>query len=143
MKKNSYSYWWKGKLKNHGGCKRLGLKVWLRLVLLHVKRRFEIDSHLPSDFNEIENPEVKKALEDYAVGVVDKAAEYFKDTSIKVSKEVIKGHIASQICDYAEENKCDLIMISSHGHGAAERFLIGGVTSRVVHHANVPVMVIR
>ena len=133
----------KENVKTMEAAKDLALKFDSELVLLHVKRRFEIDSHLPSDFNEIENPEVKKALEDYAVGVVDKAAEYFKDTSIKVSKKVIKGHIASQICDYAEENKCDLIMISSHGHGAAERFLIGGVTSRVVHHANVPVMVIR
>jgi len=133
----------KENVKTMEAAKDLALKFDSELVLLHVKRKFEINSHLPSDFDEIKNPEVKKALEEYALGVVDKAAEYFEGTNVKVTTEVIKGHIASEICDYADANQCDLIMISSHGHGAAERFLIGGVTSKVVHHANVPVMVIR
>lgn len=133
----------KESVKTLEAAKDMALKFDSELIIVHVKRLFEVEDHLPWNFDEIVNPEVREALEDYARATVDKAAEYFADTGIKVSTKVLKGHIASQICDFAEDNGCDLIMINSHGHGAVERFLIGGVTSRVVHHATVPVMVVR
>tara|TARA_Y100000588_G_C13912439_1_gene777775 strand:- start:26 stop:457 length:432 start_codon:yes stop_codon:yes gene_type:complete len=123
--------------------KEYASKFGAELVIIHVKRRFEVDGHVPWNFDQVKEPEIRKAVEDYARTTVEKAADYFKDTGIKVTTEILNGHIASEICDYADNNGCDLIMISSHGHGAVERFLIGGVTSRVVHHSNVPVLVVR
>jgi len=133
----------KESVKTMEAAKEMALKFDAELVILHVKRLFEVDSHLPWNFEEVVSSEAREAIEEYSQEVVDKAAKYFADTDIKVSTELVKGHISAQICDYAEENGCDMIMISSHGHGAVERFLIGGVTSRVVHHSKVPVLVVR
>lgn len=123
--------------------KDMATKYGSEIVILHVKHLFEVMSHPYADVDPELNPEVYEALMKYAEDIVVKASEYFEGTGIKVSTEVLKGNAASEICDYAEKNNCDLIMISSHGHGALERFLIGGVTSKVVHHATVPVMVVR
>ncbi len=50
---------------------------------------------------------------------------------------------AKAICDYAEANGVDLIVIGSQGHGGMERWLIGSVAERVVRHASANVYVIR
>lgn len=122
--------------------KEMAVKYGAEIVILHVKHRFEVDVK-PYWADTEPSPEVLEEIKKYEQDLVVKAAAFFDGTGIKVSTEVLKGHIASTICDFAKENMCDLIIISSHGHGAVERFLIGGVTSRVVHHAEVPVLVVR
>lgn len=123
--------------------KEFALKFDSELVIIHVKRLFENEAHLTWDFDEVQSQKVRDALQAYAREVVDKTSEYFEGTGIPVTTEIVKGHIASEICDYADKHNCDMILINSHGHGAIERFLIGGTTSRVVHHSKVPVLVVR
>ncbi len=133
----------KESLKTIELAKEMATNFDAEIVILHVKRMFEVESKLPWNIEEVADEKALKAIEEYTQDIVDKVAKYFKDTKIKVTTEIVKGHIAAEICDYAERNGCDMIMINSHGHGAVERFLIGGVTSRVVHHSTVPVMVVR
>jgi nucleotide-binding universal stress UspA family protein len=123
--------------------KEFALKFDSELIIVHVKRRFEVDATIPWNYDAVQNDDVKKAIHDYARNIVDKTADFFKGTGINVTTEILDGHIASEICDFAEKNGCDLILINSHGHNAVERFLIGGVTSRVVHHSKVPVLIVR
>lgn len=122
--------------------KEMALKFDAEIVVLHVKHRFEVDIQ-PFYADTEPAPEVFEEIMKYEQDLVLKVAETFDGTGIKVSTEVLKGHAASKICDYAKENMCDLIIMNSHGHSAVERFLIGGVTSKVVHHAEVPVLVVR
>ncbi len=53
------------------------------------------------------------------------------------------GNPAGVILDTAEKNDCDLILMCTHGMGAVKRFLLGSVTNKVVHHAKVPVLIVR
>jgi len=53
------------------------------------------------------------------------------------------GDPAGSILDTAQDENIDLILICTHGLGTAKRFLLGSVTNNVVHHADIPVMVIR
>jgi nucleotide-binding universal stress UspA family protein len=53
------------------------------------------------------------------------------------------GNPAGVILDTADKTECDLILMCTHGMGAMKRFLLGSVTNKVVHHAKVPVLVIR
>lgn len=55
--------------------------------------------------------------------------------------QVLKGDPADQIIAAAEQ--AQLIMIGSHGRKGMERFLLGSVSSAVLHHARCPVLVIR
>lgn len=51
-----------------------------------------------------------------------------------VTPEIIKGHTARTIIDYATGNDADCIVIGSHKPGISDYFL-GSTASRVVRHA--------
>ena len=40
------------------------------------------------------------------------------------------------------EVQADLILMASHGRGGLRRWLMGSVTTSVIHHANAPLLVI-
>jgi nucleotide-binding universal stress UspA family protein len=48
-----------------------------------------------------------------------------------------------EILKAAGRNRCDLIVMASHGRRGISRLLLGSVTSMVLAHARVPVMVYR
>lgn len=54
-----------------------------------------------------------------------------------------RGVPANVICDLAEQEDIDLIIVGSHGRGAMQRALLGSVSQAVVRHATVPVLVVR
>lgn len=51
-----------------------------------------------------------------------------------VTAEIVKGHTARSIIDYAKDNGIDCIVIGSHKPGLSDYFL-GSTASRVVRHA--------
>lgn len=60
----------------------------------------------------------------------------------RVEKRVEFGVPADVIVDQADLLGADLIVLGSRGHTPAQRFLLGSVSDRVVHHARVPVTVV-
>ena len=80
-----------------------------------------------------------------------KKVEKFLDTaknqviknSIKFKKEIVFGHEAKQIIDFAQKKKFDLIVIGARGRGTIKQMLLGSVSNAVVHSSTVPVLVIR
>ena len=60
----------------------------------------------------------------------------------KIKPEIIKGHTARSIIDYAQENQIDCIVIGSHKPGFSD-FFLGSTASRVVRHASCAVHVHR
>lgn len=59
-----------------------------------------------------------------------------------VTPEIIKGHTARTIIDYANANEVDCIVIGSHKPGLSDYFL-GSTAARVVRHAHCAVHVQR
>jgi nucleotide-binding universal stress UspA family protein len=59
-----------------------------------------------------------------------------------VQPEIIKGHTARTIIDFAKDNDVDCIVIGSHKPGLSDYFL-GSTASRVVRHAGCAVHVHR
>lgn len=53
------------------------------------------------------------------------------------------GRPAHEIARLAQRQRVDLIMMGSHGHGAASATVLGSVATRVVAQSKVPVLVIR
>jgi len=51
--------------------------------------------------------------------------------------------IASQICDYVQEEKADLVVMSTHGRSGISRFVFGSVAHKVMQGVDVPVLLIR
>jgi nucleotide-binding universal stress UspA family protein len=54
-----------------------------------------------------------------------------------------KGEAASMIIDEAEKEGADVIVMGSRGLNAAQRVLLGSVSSKVLHHAPCNVLVVR
>lgn len=61
----------------------------------------------------------------------------------QVEKRLEVGRPADVLCDQAEALGADLVVVGARGHGAVERFFLGSVSDRVVHHSKVPVLVLR
>ena len=56
---------------------------------------------------------------------------------------VFSDSTASQIVHTAEEYKCDLIFMGSHGRGGWGHLLLGSVTTKVLSLCQIPVLVFR
>jgi nucleotide-binding universal stress UspA family protein len=59
--------------------------------------------------------------------------------SFKVTRVLAEGDPAHRITEYAHKHQVDLIAMPTHGYGLFRRFLLGSVTSKVLHDADCPV----
>lgn len=53
------------------------------------------------------------------------------------------GPIAETIVDFARRSKCDLICVGTRGMTAAANLVMGSVATKVLHLADIPVIVIK
>ncbi len=83
---------------------------------------------------------VKKAADRY-LRVVKKAAAKAKVPCKCLS--TIGNHPYEQIINAAQRNRCDLIVMASHGRHGISRLLLGSETSKVLAHSKLPVLVCR
>ncbi|MCR9117513.1 MAG: universal stress protein [bacterium] len=60
-----------------------------------------------------------------------------------VSHEIRVGDPGTEIIDYANQQKADLIVMPSHGRRGISRLLLGSVAERVLRLAHCPVLVLR
>ena len=85
----------------------------------------------------------KERFEATANEVLDVAEAELRDLGIeKVEKAFAVGDPAEEILKASESGQYDLIVMNTHGMGITKRVLIGSVTNKVVHRAEIPVMTI-
>ncbi|MGO9230548.1 MAG: universal stress protein [Bryobacteraceae bacterium] len=68
--------------------------------------------------------------------------DQFQQTELagcNVRRLVIDGDPAFRIVEFAHQERVDLIMMPTHGHGPFRRFLLGSITAKVLHDAECPV----
>lgn len=108
-----------------------------KILVVHV-------SHTPSPYeygmvwDEISKESIQENLEEsFRKEVSDNA-------NLKgVSFQVLFGNPGHKICDFAEEQNVDLIVVPSHGHTGLSRLVLGSVAERVVRFSPCPVLVLR
>lgn len=75
---------------------------------------------------------------------LEKRAEAVRAAGIAdVRKEARFGEPAEVISSYAKDNGADLIVMSTHGLGAARRYALGSVAMKVLTTAPCPVFMVR
>jgi nucleotide-binding universal stress UspA family protein len=62
---------------------------------------------------------------------------------LSCSTVMADGFAVEEICEIASKHDAQLIVVGSHGWGAARRFLSGSVSTGLVHSAPCPVLVVR
>ena len=83
---------------------------------------------------------LKEALEAFSEEAkADGEAQAFVTDEILIKN----GDPAEIIIETAQDRKCDLIVMGTHGHGVITDVLIGSTAKRVVRQSTIPVLVIR
>jgi nucleotide-binding universal stress UspA family protein len=70
----------------------------------------------------------------------------FRDGGVEAKGEIRRvssGSTPEQIVQVAEESRADLIIMGSRGMTEWKSLLLGGVATKVVHHAACPVLLVR
>jgi nucleotide-binding universal stress UspA family protein len=90
----------------------------------------------------------RETEEKFRISVWDymgRIADSLQQSNLEVETAVVDidhGDIAGEILNYAEENKIDLLVMSTHGRSGVSRWSAGSVTDRVTRHSVVPVLVV-
>lgn len=108
------------------------------IVALHVMRPFQLAAEgvdVPSaavlDWYTQQKPMLETQLADFVKIYLP---------GCKVKTVFCEGDPASEIIRVADEEKADLIMISTHGYGPFRRFLLGSVAAKVLSDSHTPVL---
>ena len=89
-------------------------------------------------------PTIADDMPDFSEQILKDAKKPFEGTDIPIKTASKQGNIADIIVDYTRQNDIDLVIMGSHGLGALKnRLMTGSVTTRVLHHIDKPVLVIK
>lgn len=66
-----------------------------------------------------------------------------KRAGIEYRERLLMGDAATKIVDAVKKERCDLLVMGSHGRGAMESLFLGSVTMKVIAQSKVPVTVVR
>ena len=118
------------------------------VVILHVIHEYGMDSVMEGCSWAGLDPD--ECREDVLGDMIKKEEKRAKKILEDIEKSGLKGKIiielgkpTHKIVEVAEKERISLIVIGAHGREKLEEMLLGGVTEKVIRHANVPVLVTR
>ena len=115
-----------------------GLHVVYVEPLPHPYALSEATIYYPEMHDEVRQEAYQKAREKVAAEV-----EKIEATCKVAGSHALIGHPDAEILHLAEEIGAGLVVVGSRGLGPVRRLLVGSVSSSVVRHAHVPVLVVR
>ena len=74
---------------------------------------------------------------------LDKVRAEFESEGISARAELAYGDPGHEIVKWVEKKGCDLVAMSTHGHGFLADLFLGSASRRVHHHIRVPVLLLR
>ncbi len=88
--------------------------------------------------------EIRKNVEDNAAESLLPETVHACGDGARIQDTVqLWGQIAEQICQFADEHQCDLIVLGTRGQSNFSRLLLGSVSTQVTSHAHCPVTLVR
>ena len=74
--------------------------------------------------------------------VIDAALQRLDASDLDIRQELCEGPEAESILTCAQNRNADIIVMGTRGMGTLKGLLLGSVSSKVIHHATCPVMVV-
>lgn len=114
--------------------------VALKVVPHYPQSYFEGGLALQAD--EVSRVEAQWALD--AQAIVDAIEKTATAKGVKTTALTVKSDLVSEaIIETAKKEKCDLVVMASHGRRGIKRLLLGSETQLVLTHSHIPVLVLR
>jgi len=96
-----------------------------------------------AELGEAKRIEINKNAEVGAKEYLARIAGSLKKENINTESVIIIGEdAATEILNYAQKSKADLIIMTSHSHSGLMRWLIGSVAERVIRHSRVSILLV-
>lgn len=87
---------------------------------------------------------IEKQWQAEAMETVNAVKAAGQKREVKVKPVTAKGDlVAEAVIATAKRQKCDLIVMASHGRRGIKRLLLGSETQQVLTHSHIPVLVLR
>ena len=114
----------------------LAKRLHSQLLLVHVA-----DGWAARNFDQLKlaESEEMKADRSYLESTIDR----LRAAGLEVGAHLAMGDPATEILKTAESEKCDLIAMTTHGHGFLGDILHGSTITEVRHKAAIPVLLVR
>lgn len=103
-----------------------------------------VQATLPNDVGRFINADTLNEFHrENGMNALTPARDEIAAAGLAPTVHVLVGDPAPAITEFAASHGCDLILIGTRGHSGLTGTLLGSVTMKVVHHAPVPVLVVR
>ena len=120
--------------------KELAARLDLDVSLLYVctKEEYQV---LPMHRSYVER--LAEQVKPQAAAVQQSVGGPSKSKAVQVAGRVTVGYPAEEILRYADENKIDLILMTTHGRSGVKRWVLGSVADKVLRASKLPVLLVR
>lgn len=112
-----------------------------KLTLLHV---FQPPTYVMPEGYLLYTPEqrdaIAKAFQEQLDGVRQQALDA---GATAIETKQLEGIPSKEIAAFAEAQRCDLIVMGTHGRSGFQHLVLGSVAERVLRHATCPVLTVR
>lgn len=75
--------------------------------------------------------------------ILDEAGQILVSHNIQAKNTLLRGDAATEILQYARDEKIDLIVVGSRGLSQVQSWLVGSVSRKLVHYAECSVMLVK
>jgi nucleotide-binding universal stress UspA family protein len=120
-------------------------KIKARITTIHVVPEFKVIAD--ESFVSL-TPEAKRRFEEESLRrarkMLESIAQQAKARGVRCTAVAEANDLPyQQIIATAKSNKCDLILMASHGRRGIASVLLGSETAKVLTHSTIPVLVVR
>lgn len=113
------------------------------IQLLHVLHDPFVADGMGADAFLSEAPTMREAMRQDAQDRLSHRAAPRPGITLHIETEVLFGHGARTIADYAESRGADLIVMGTHGRTGVAHLLLGSIAEKLVRTAPCPVLTVR
>jgi len=114
----------------------LAKRLQSHLLLMHVA-----DGWVARNFDKLKLAESSEMKADRAY--LDRTAEQLRAEGLSVTAHLALGDPPAEILRCAENEQCDLIAMTSHGHRLLGDLIFGSTIHEVRHRTSIPVLLVR
>lgn len=91
----------------------------------------------------VSHEDLEAYYRDESMAALKNAREKLEAAGIRYALHRAVGSPAETIVQYAEQERCEQIVMGTRGLGAVSSLVLGSVANKVVHIANMPVVLVK